>query len=716
MKDHAKALHCFRYTIELLEDLHAGSGIGSVWVDRALARDGDGQPFIPASHVKGVWRDVAMRLATLGVGAFTTELIDDWFGAAPKREGDDTLPQRGRLYCPTLRPENDVESVLWMQTARREYSRRPADDTLRSTEYLPALTTMTGRGYFHGTKAEFECLLSLIARVDRYGGNRSRGDGRIRQLACRVEDMPAVETPSTENARHGVRLLLEALAPVQVPRTGSPGNIIESETRIPGRMLLGAITTALLQSGAQAQLLFGAAAECGDALPLAPAVGDVRDVLRQLEVMPAPLEYRVAKPEVKPGAAFLRRPPWADASHGGPTPNAWVDLLGNTPSKEQLKRLPAGTYLQRLPGQAWSAFRQPLELAMRNRRGSDVDAGQMDEALFSSEQIPAGTRFVADILPGDTDAWPNWLDALTAYVRTTPLLRIGRGGAPVHVAAVAALAPPNTDVNATTRTSFRLTLTSDAIIRGPTLGFHHRLSAQALCDALGIDRCTDIQCEDRSESRIDRAFNAATGLPRPSVLVIERGSGVIVCGNGADDMYAMLNARNAIGERQHEGMGRYRLDLDLGSHAGDASDAPSSPAAELRSEAVARFAIELHQRHASVLAKPSGSQMGNLRATLDALPSNANGDAIERIRQHLARTACATRGGKSLAGIAAKKGEKDGQGESKFPFDGPLIELADQCRNGWSIEDARLAFRLAVARIPRKDGNANDANDQDDAR
>jgi len=256
MTDTDKALHRFRYKIELLEDLHSGSGLGSAWVDRTIARDMHGNPMIPASHLKGVWRDAAMRLIDLGVEGFTQEMVDRWFGAAPKGKADKTTPRRGSLYCPRLVPTSkNVETIVWMQTARQPGSRKPADDTLRSTEYLPAGLELVGHGFFIGSVDDFQRLEQLIRRVDRYGGNRSRGDGRIRVIEIESEALPAVNLPEGNAAGYGIRLLLQAEAPVQVPRTGSPGNVIESDTRIPGRMLAGAIIGQLRDSGMLAELL-----------------------------------------------------------------------------------------------------------------------------------------------------------------------------------------------------------------------------------------------------------------------------------------------------------------------------------------------------------------------------------------------------------------------------------------------------------------------------
>jgi len=720
MSAESASLIRFKYEIELLEDLHAGSGLGSVWVDRTLARDQYGKPFIPASHVKGVWRDAMVRLVALGVEGFNEKLLNKWFGAAPKKSNDGTSPQRGCLYCPQLEPESDVESLVWMQTARKRFSRRPADDTLRSTEYIPAGSRLTGYGFFTGQDNEFEALKKLMYRVDRYGGNRSRGDGRIRVRKIKELESGKVQCPGVKQAAHGIRLLLKAHGPVRVPRTGSPGNIIESDTRIPGRMLAGAIIRQLLGRNAKPETLFSQQVAIGDALPLNPAETEVDpDKLAGLQVLPAPLEYRAVKKQPVKGAAFQHRPDWASGvANDGPVSH-WQDLLaprGKEDSQEdiQIKRLPAGMYIQRIGTRPWRAYRQHLELAMRNRRGSDFGPGdnpfsRMDNELFSNEQIPLGTCFVADIQPmQDKSVWEEWLKTFANYIENSPFLFIGRGGTPVEIVAVNGLKERPT-VQHNGMDHFRLTLISDAIIRTEWLGFHQRLTLKALCDALDEKEIPyGTSAEDVSEARIDRAFNAATRLPRPSVMMLRAGSSIVVRGDGAEGLREKLEDRDAIGERQHEGLGRFRLDLDVVSEgqglSGEAGAEPQEQVAELRTESVARFATQLASTYAAALKKPSTSQLGSVRARLDAIGHGTAIDGISRveeIRMSLLAVSNATVGGRAFAGLA-----KD---------DGPLDKLIKHAKgHQWSIEDVRLAWRLMLARVPRKMDPVAPEDDQDD--
>ena len=693
----------FRYEIELLEDLHAGSGLGSVWIDRTLARDHSGKPFIPGSHVKGVWRDTMVRLVALGLNGFDENRLSNWFGAAPKKEKDETRPAQSRLHCPRLEPAGVVKSLVWMQTARQPFSRKPAEDTLRTTEYIPAGTTMAGFGFLAGGDDDFKLLKSLIRQVDRYGGNRSRGDGRIRLISIeKVRSENVLRTPKPAESASGLRLLLKAHEPIRVPRTGSPGNIIESDTQIPGRMLTGAIISRLLESGVEPEMLFSQKVAISDALPVNPAHSELGlEELQKVEILPAPLEYRVEKklPEACQSMQFL--PQWAAERNPDTPVTNWRDLLASSGDRAddalgQVKRLPAGTYVQRLGNGPWRAFRQPLELAMRNRRGSDggYDFGQMDNELFSNEQMPAGTCFVADIVPlVRGEVWSDWLAAFRDYVEKLPFLFVGRGRSPVEIVAATGTGD-RAMVDSSGDDRFRLTLIGDAIIRTRWLGFHQRLTLQALRDALGRDWPRDLndpQAWDVSDSRTDRAFNAATRLPRPSVMVLRAGSSIEVRGKGAKALRDSLEKLFALGERQHEGLGRFNLDLDLISDKDAAAQRPETPieveAEELRTETVAAAARQLHAKYKNNLGKPSTSQWGSVRARIDALGRSASAEDLHRIRQRLRTVAANTRGGKVFEALA-----KDG---------GFLDKLAGKMNDCWTMEDVRLCLRLVLAQLPR---------------
>ena len=54
-----------RYTIELTSDAEPGSGFGGEFVNVTLPRDANGNPVIPASHLKGITRENLATVAEL---------------------------------------------------------------------------------------------------------------------------------------------------------------------------------------------------------------------------------------------------------------------------------------------------------------------------------------------------------------------------------------------------------------------------------------------------------------------------------------------------------------------------------------------------------------------------------------------------------------------------------------------------------------------------
>ncbi len=111
-----------RIEIELLEDLHTGSGTGHRGIDAVLASDRDGWPVIRASHVLGVWAD-ALR-------AVKPEAVTRLFGAARN--------ERGSLVMSSFYALAEPDRLVWLSSSREPDSRVPKEDTLRSREYVAA--------------------------------------------------------------------------------------------------------------------------------------------------------------------------------------------------------------------------------------------------------------------------------------------------------------------------------------------------------------------------------------------------------------------------------------------------------------------------------------------------------------------------------------------------------------------------------------------------
>ena len=644
---------CLRVT--LLEDLHTGSGMGSTLVDRLLARAPDGTPVIPAGHVKGVWRDNALRLVGLG-------LID---GAEVDRLFGTQSGQRGTLVAPELSPESGqtpgqpIQTLFWDATARKQGERAPDDHSLRRTEYLPAELVLKGRGRItKGTPESVKALEAIVRFTNALGSERTRGSGLIRaELEWHGGEQNAPDPafgPAADPAAdltQGVRLLLRADAPLCIPTTGAPGNIIPSEHHIPGRTLFGALAAWCLDHGAKPKALFERALSVGPGYPLPRGLAcEGAEALAAIAVMPMPLNLGTPKPGERDQTTW---PHWASAAGGDSAP-AFCDRLAPAPKDDaelariECKRPKDNAYLVRSGDGPWQAYGSPLGLRMRNRRGDPLarDVKETEADLFTVEQMPAGTCFVADIHPRAADEAQGLHDLMKLLGLTdgpAPVLRIGRGGAPVTILgwcpSPSGVGDQGTDNPQSTLT---VTLTSDLIARAPDLCFHETLTVEALRDALGPGAPPAIPCDAQSKARVFsdslryQSFNAVSGLPAAPRIAIRRGSVLRVEGPCAAALKDALKGRAAIGEQTWEGNGRFALNLQIDAAAirrpegGTPSEPDAGPPAA-RTDRVIAAAESLVAQDRSLRWLPGRAQLGNLRALLADAAESLPVDAFQKL-------------------------------------------------------------------------------------
>jgi CRISPR-associated protein Csx10 len=207
-------------------DWHVGTGAGRPGnVDKLIARDAEGFPYVPAKTLNGIWRD-AMETLTLGLDGDEKdgngEPKSEWqkfvemvFGLQPNQIEGDKLHER-------LKNNGDTYSfsLLFLQPARLNESLREkikSFDDKNKRKYLSALTFIkpgvaidaesgTAKPDFlrfeemgrSGTVLEAACELSycdetiwalLVASaklVERIGGKRRRGAG-----LCKLEVLSA---------------------------------------------------------------------------------------------------------------------------------------------------------------------------------------------------------------------------------------------------------------------------------------------------------------------------------------------------------------------------------------------------------------------------------------------------------------------------------------------------------------------------------------------
>lgn len=511
---------------ELLEDAHPGSGSGAGGIDGLVARDRHGRPVVWASHLEGVLRDAAWRLSGEDAAA-------GFFGRAGG--------QRQHAVFTSLYAESDPASRIWRSAARAAFDNRaPRDDTLRAVEYVPKGTRFAGQVGLPAPDLPF--LRRLLQEVDALGGGRAAGAGRVRLSL--VGTRPSGRAIGSATGR--LVLLLRSLDPLCITGTATPGNLIPSLAFVPGRALLGALAGWLIAEGRQnaATRLVSGRVSVSDALPLP----QVPATLSAAEVLPAPLSLQ----SVKPGGAPGPIPWWAQ-------PHAAARRLDGRDSHAQrpgLKRPDPDLFVYRgAPAEPWTAFRPQLRVRLRNGR---PNPNQADPLLFAIEQIVEETSFLCEIrgTPEDMDAIAAGLQPVLEGSRW---LRIGRGGAPVEVVQLAWTEEPS-PVDLSSRAI--LTLTSEILVRDEHLRWRTSLDNDVLRGLPGWP--ADVRVSPVIQEAVAvHGFNGTSRLWRMPAYGVRRGSVFDVDGEGVAELARMMAEGQWLGERTHEGFGRFRLDETL---------------------------------------------------------------------------------------------------------------------------------------------------------
>lgn len=577
-----------RYTLiaEFLSDAHIGSGTGGGGIDALIARDRYDRPVIWASHVEGVLRDAARRLRG-------DEEAGKFFG----RAGGE--PQRAIFT--SLYVKGSTESRIWSSTAREAFDNRaPKNDTLRVIEYVPRGTKLFGEVEL--PENDLPTLQRLVQEVDALGGSRSTGAGRVKLSLS--EATPQQRNAGTPTDR--LVLLLKNRDPLCITATATPDNLIPSLAFVPGRALLGSLASWLIAAGERetASLLTSAKVSVSDALPLRHAPSKLEGV----EVLPAPLSLQSEKPTGTAGDV----PWWALPITPAKRLDAWK-------ASEKLKRPEDDLFVFRENANAaWITYRPSRRVRLRNGR---PDPKQADASLFAIEQIVEETQFFAE-LHGSPDDLKRLAVKLGPVLEGRRWLRLGRAGAPVEVAQLAwsGAAPA-----AKPEAKALLTLTSDLLVRDEHLRWRTALDADSLKGFLGDDIQLGKSVQD---SVIVHGFNGTARLWRMPVAAIRRGSVFEVSGAGVVRLAERAAKGEWLGERTHEGFGRFRIGAVLpGVTNENPAGSALTPIADIAEEATASKTQEWFNAH-KALAKPGGGsdRKPSLSQWLDLVGDLERGD------------------------------------------------------------------------------------------
>jgi hypothetical protein len=598
-----------RYTLtaELLSDAHFGSGSGGGGIDALIARDRHGRPVIWASHVEGVLRDAARRLHGDQEG-------ESFFGRAG---GDYGRGDRQRAVFTSLYAKDDTESHVWRSAARESFcNRAPKSDSLRAVEHVPRGTKLVGEVELPAS--ELPVLQRLVQEVDALGSGRATGAGRVKLSIKEVP--PTRRTIGTATGR--LTLLLKSRDPLCITATATPDNLIPTLAFVPGRTLLGAVAAWLIAEGDRdtASLLTSGRVSVSDALPLPHAPRNLEGV----EVLPAPLSLRSEKP--KGAAADV--PWWAQPTTPARRHDAWsAETEGKSGMK--LKRPEDDLFVYRASAsEAWTTFRPAQRVRLRNGRS---DPKQLEASLFAIEQIVEKTHFLAE-LQGTAEDLEKVSDKLGPVLEGWRWLRVGRAGAPVEVTQLAWSGDP-----AATKTTEKalLTLTSDLLVYDEHLRWRTALDEGSLRALIGSDDITIVTRERGlralQDSVMIHGFNGTSRLWRMPAAAIRRGSVFEVSGGGVARLAERAAKGQWLGERTHEGFGRFRLDTVLPGVTGETGESGTlAVMADADEEAIAAETQNWFSDHKS-LAKPdrANNRRPSLSQWFDFVADLERADAIE---------------------------------------------------------------------------------------
>lgn len=611
----------FTLTVVMESDWHVGTGGGRHGaIDRLIERDVDDLPFVPATTIRGIWRDAAERLALgLDEGAEAggwARVVEAVFGDQPALADKGAItgcpPRHGGLSVGGARiPEilrnglagkDDPGRTRLRQAltfvkpgvAIDPASGRAKDDHLRFEEVARqgAILRASGRLALPADDKQANAMLAVLIAstrlVERLGGKRRRGTGRCTwdlavdpaapiasldqaiEVLSQKEGAPEIsgkanttlgwsygDTKATDGWK-AVTLELTLLSPLVIA-DDVLGNVVTSLDFIPGTNLLPHVSRTLEASGCDV----GPAIAAGD-IRVSPAY----PAMRGRRSLPMPLAWARVK----------------DNRQGPDGKGQIINrlLLSETDSR-QLKPIRGGWVEPDMPeeGGPPPEILTSVNKLVRTHNTVDDRVQRPTEdvgGVYSYEALKTGTKFRAVVRVRQSIAASlqgGWQAQLTAET-----LRLGRaakaGYGEVRVEVVTEDAARTRGDAASQR--FTVFFASDTLLRPPLLGpgttkadiveaIHGAtgLSLQPVAPEKPDGSSADAPKTEPCDLRVRRieSWAAAWHLPRPSLIAVQAGSYITLeITGGAEAAPAALRAleHEGLGERRAEGYGEVLID------------------------------------------------------------------------------------------------------------------------------------------------------------
>jgi CRISPR-associated protein Csx10 len=222
----------FSLSVTMLSDWAIGSGTGRQGsLDSLVIRDGDGLPYVPASTLRGMWRDAVETLAyglDNGTNGGWSALVLQMFGSQPAiNNGDHNMrlegPVASRLFIGDARYPDGLGK--WLNGTHKTRAReafvfvKPGvaidpetgsaktdflrfDETARAGATLRANISLLCSGDAAADTAMLGLALASLALLERLGGDRRRGLGQckveVAEFAAAPKGMPSTVKAAVE--------------------------------------------------------------------------------------------------------------------------------------------------------------------------------------------------------------------------------------------------------------------------------------------------------------------------------------------------------------------------------------------------------------------------------------------------------------------------------------------------------------------------------------
>lgn len=630
--------------ITMHSDWHIGTGSsGEGNIDRRIARDEDGFPFIPAKSLTGILRDSCEEvLSYLGFDADSE--MDNWatyiFGRANVssnlriRAAKMDIASRDYLLSFDVAERSVLSKALATVkpgVAIDPLSGRAKDDNLSFLEVARPMVLTANVELLDSTPEVLSLLVSACQLVEYIGAKRRRGLGRCsirlynadrvdlmqeNQLAeyqrvlaqlppvkPTVTKSESISRDAVDSAVEQITLTFTALSPLLFPKE-KMGNVVTSHDYIPGSAILPVVHEAISRAGFDAQSLIRAGlVKVSRGLP----------VFQDKTSLPTPFVISVVK-------------------------NDQASFVNNSLGQREdvvTKQVRTG-WITKGAGDTLVLHRVPF---VSNTHNSVSDALQRPSedvgGVFTYEGIAPGQVFRASVVIPTSIADVLFLDA-EPFLRKRSGIGTSRkddyGDVELTWARQTSAAFLSTSIIGNT---LKIWCVADVVLsHNPGIGLAES-AKHAIADALGVPSSELVLDVAGSRVRPMRAdsWHGRWGLPRTTMFGIAAGSCIFVTWNGAEITNASVSAlvREGIGARRAEGFGSVVVNHEILSLADGViqgleseTDLPERSSAEQLSPVVSR-AITMAIRDSVRIRAAEIAQLATSELPRWWKPSNADG-------------------------------------------------------------------------------------------